>query len=72
MILLTGGYSIPMFVLTTEFSGVRHRGIVGSLVWIGYEIAVMILAGVAYFIRDWKKLTVVTSVPGIFYVAGWL
>lgn len=61
-----------MFVLTTEFSGVRHRGIAGSLVWIGYEIAVMTLAGVAYFIRDWKELTVVTSVPGIFYVAGWL
>ena len=61
-----------MFVLTTEFSGVRHRGIAGSLVWIGYEIAVMILAGVAYFIRDWKELTIVTSVPGIFYVAGWL
>ena len=72
MILLTGGYSIPMFVLTTEFSGVRHRGIAGSLVWIGYEIAVMILAGVAYFIRDWKELTVVTSIPGIFCVAGWL
>ena len=61
-----------MFVLTTEFSGVRHRGIAGSLVWIGYEIAVMILAGVAYFIRDWKELTIITSVPGIFYVAGWL
>lgn len=61
-----------MFVLTTEFSGVRHRGIAGSLVWIGYEIAVMILAGVAYFIRDWKELTIVTSVPGVFYVAGWL
>ena len=61
-----------MFVLTTEFSGVRHRGIAGSLVWIGYEIAVMILAGVAYFIRDWRELTLVTSVPGVFYVAGWL
>ena len=61
-----------MFVLTTEFSGVRHRGIAGSLVWIGYEITVMILSGVAYFIRDWKELTIVTSVPGIVYVAGWL
>ena len=60
-----------MFVLTTEFSGVRHRGIAGSLVWIGYEIAVMILAGVAYFIRDWKELTIITSVPGIF-LRGWL
>ena len=69
---LTGGYSIPMFVLTTEFSGVRHRGTAGSVVWIGYEIAAMILAGVAYLIRDWRELTIVSSIPGVFYVAGWL
>lgn len=61
-----------MFVLTTEFSGVRHRGAAGSLVWIGYNVSMVILAGVAYLIRDRKTLTIVTGVPGIFYVAGWL
>lgn len=61
-----------MFVLTTEFSGIRHRGTAGSLVWIAYDLGTMTLAGIAYLIRDWKTLTIVTSVPGIFYVAGWL
>lgn len=61
-----------MFVLTTEFSGIRHRGTAGSLVWIAYGMAIMILAGVAYLIRDWKTLTIVTGVPGMFCVAGWL
>ncbi|KAJ7383547.1 hypothetical protein OS493_027210 [Desmophyllum pertusum] len=69
---VTGAYSIPMFVLTTELSGIRHRGTAGSLVWIGYHVFVMILAGIAYFIRDWKHLTIATGAPGIFFVAGWL
>jgi len=68
---MIGAYSIPMFVLTTEFSGVRHRGIAGSVVWLGYDVAVMILAAVAYFIRDWRQLTLVTGAPGMVYVAGW-
>ncbi|XP_078366996.1 solute carrier family 22 member 15-like isoform X2 [Oculina patagonica] len=68
---MIGAYSIPLFVLTTEFSGVRHRGTAGSLVWLGYDFFVMILAGVAYFIRDWRELTIVTGLPGIVYVAGW-
>jgi len=69
---MIGAYSIPMFVLTTEFSGVRHRGIAGSVVWMAYDVAIMILSGIAYFIRDWRQLTIVTGVPGIVYVAGWL
>ncbi|XP_020605193.1 solute carrier family 22 member 15-like [Orbicella faveolata] len=68
---MIGAYSIPMFVLTTEFSGVRHRGIAGSVVWMAYDVAIMILSGIAYFIRDWRQLTIVTGVPGIVYVAGW-
>ena len=59
-------------MLTTEFSGVRHRGTAGSVIWIGFDVSVMISAGIAYFIRDWKELTIVTGVPGIVYVAGWL
>ena len=40
--------------------------------WMAYGVAVMILSGVAYFIRDWRQLTIVTGIPGIVYVAGWL
>lgn len=68
---MIGAYSIPLFVLTSEFSGVRRRGTAGSVVWIGYEVFVMLLAAIAYGIRDWRQLIIVTGVPGIIFAAGY-
>ncbi|KAJ7383543.1 hypothetical protein OS493_027206 [Desmophyllum pertusum] len=68
---MVGGFSIPIFVLTTEFSGIRHRGAAGSLVWTGFSVGIMALSGCAYAIRDWKLLTIVTGAPGILLMAGW-
>jgi len=58
--------------LATELSGVRHRSTGGSLIWIGFAVAIMSLAGLAYLIRDWKQLTMVSGAPGILLVACWL
>ncbi|XP_058972157.2 solute carrier family 22 member 15 [Pocillopora verrucosa] len=68
---MIGAYSIPLFVLTSEFSGMRHRGVAGGLVWTGFFLFTMILAGVAYAIREWRELTMFTGVPGIFFTAGY-
>lgn len=68
---MIGAYSIPIFVLTSEFSGVRRRGTAGSVVWVGYELFVMVLALIAYGIRDWRQLVIVTGVPGIVFAAGY-
>ncbi|XP_020605191.1 organic cation transporter protein-like [Orbicella faveolata] len=65
-----GAYSIPLFVLVTELSGIRYRGFAGGLVWTGFFLFTMVLAGVAYAIRDWRQLTIVTGIPGIFLAAG--
>ena len=67
-----GAYSIPLFVLVTESSGIRYRGFAGGLVWTGFFLFTMVLAGIAYAIRDWRQLTIVTGVPGIFFAAGFL
>ena len=50
----------------------RHRGVAGGLVWTGFFLFTMILAGVAYAIREWRELTMFTGVPGIFFTAGYL
>lgn len=69
---MIGAFSIPVFVLATEFSGIRHRSTAGSLIWLGFVAAIMTLAGMAYFIRDWRKLTVSSGAPGILLVPFWL
>ncbi|XP_068702932.1 solute carrier family 22 member 15-like isoform X1 [Montipora foliosa] len=68
---MIGGYSIPLFVLTTEFSGKRQRSTAGSLVWIGFGVFYMILPAFAFGIREWKTLTMVTAAPGFLVVAAW-
>lgn len=71
-VLRTGAYHIAVFVLATEFSGIRHRGIAGALVWLGIPLATIVLSGCAYAIRDWRLLSIVTGAPGILLVAGYL
>jgi len=66
---MIGAYSIPIFVLGTEFSGIRHRSTVGGLAFTGYFILTMVLGGIAYNIRNWRHLTMVTGAPGMVYAA---
>ena len=61
-----------MFVLLTEFCGVRHRGMAGGMVWVGFFVVAIALAGFAYAIRDWRHFTMVTGAPGILFGSGWL
>nr|XP_058946475.1 solute carrier family 22 member 15-like [Pocillopora verrucosa] len=68
---MLAGYSIPMFVLAMEFSGIRHRGAAGALVWTGIAVGSQALAGCAYAIRDWRLLTIVTGAPGSILIGGW-
>ena len=60
------------FVLVMEFVGVRHRSMMGSSLWYCWTLSLISLAGVAYLIRDWKILTIVTAAPGIIAVLGYL
>ena len=69
---LTGGASVAIFVLVTEFVGVRHRSMMGMSLWYCWSISLMALAGLGFLIRDWRMLSIATSVPGIFALLGWL
>ncbi|KAL9979757.1 hypothetical protein ACROYT_G017467 [Oculina patagonica] len=66
-----GGASVAIFVLVTEFVGVRHRSMMGMSLWYCWSLSLMALAGIAYLIRDWRMLTIATAVPGIPALLGW-
>lgn len=66
-----GGASVAIFVLVTEFVGVRHRSVMGMSLWYCWSISLMALAGLGYLIRDWRMLSIATAVPAFPALFGW-
>lgn len=65
------GCFITMFVLATELVGPEKRALAGTLVWIYFTVALIVLAMKAFFIRSWRILLIVSSAPFIFIVVFW-
>ncbi|KAL9985445.1 hypothetical protein ACROYT_G007856 [Oculina patagonica] len=65
------GCFITMFVLATELVGPEKRALAGTLVWIYFTVALLVLAIKAYFVRNWKILLILSSAPFAFIVAFW-
>ncbi|KAF5303009.1 hypothetical protein FQR65_LT08338 [Abscondita terminalis] len=63
-------YQIP-FILALELVGSNYRSFVTVLTCTFYTFGLMGLAGVAYLVRDWVHLTLVTSLPFLLYFAYW-
>ncbi|KAK4879042.1 hypothetical protein RN001_007188 [Aquatica leii] len=63
-------YQIP-FILALELVGANYRSFVTVLTCTFYTFGLMGLAGVAYLVRDWVYLTLVTSLPFVLYIVYW-
>ncbi|XP_038048035.1 organic cation transporter protein-like isoform X2 [Patiria miniata] len=61
------GTFLPAYVLGTEFVGPSKRVIVGVVGQIFFAAGLMILAGLAYFIRDWRTLEIVITAPIVLF-----
>ncbi|CAL8297776.1 unnamed protein product [Lota lota] len=65
------GVIINAFVLGTEWTCTDRRALAGITTDFAFGFGYMLLAGLAYLIRDWRQLQLAISVPGfllIFYV----
>ncbi|XP_055081358.1 solute carrier family 22 member 6-B [Periophthalmus magnuspinnatus] len=65
------GVIINAFVLGTEWTCTKRRMLAGITTDYAFGLGYMMLAGVAYFIRDWRTLQLAISAPGfllIFYI----
>lgn len=56
------------FVLGTEWTGPKHRMLAGVITDYFFGFGYILLAGVAYLIRDWRKLQLAISAPGLVFV----
>ncbi|XP_064109359.1 carcinine transporter-like isoform X1 [Macrobrachium nipponense] len=63
-------YQIP-FIISLELVGPSYRSFVTVMTCLFYVGGMLLLAGVAYLIRDWVHLCLVTSLPFFAYVIYW-
>jgi len=64
-----GGMSI--YVMATEFVGRRHRHVAGTSLWYSWTLALVMLAGLAYGVRDWRILSIICAAPGLPVIIAW-
>ena len=65
------GCFLSMYVLATELVGPEKRALAGTLVWFYFTGALMIMGLKAYFVRNWRILSIICSAPWIFVMVFW-
>ncbi|XP_034043545.1 solute carrier family 22 member 7a [Thalassophryne amazonica] len=66
------GMSIITVVLAIEWTDIQHRTFTGTIMSLSWSIGNMLLALLAYLIRDWRKLMLVVTAPcGAAIVSWW-
>ncbi|XP_030602679.1 solute carrier family 22 member 6 [Archocentrus centrarchus] len=66
------GVVLNSFSLIVEWIPTRVRTVVGTIVGYSYTVGQLILALTAYFIRDWRWLTLAVSLPFyVFFLYAW-
>ena len=68
----SGGAIVCLFIMATEYVGPKHRAMAGTFTWYFWTGALMLVALLAYLIRDWRKLSMVTSAPGLLLFIFWM
>ncbi|XP_066928970.1 organic cation transporter-like protein [Clytia hemisphaerica] len=63
------GTALQMFIIISELVGGKHRPKAGLILWIFLTVSFCLLGIKAYFIRQWKMLFVVCTVPYVFIFA---
>ncbi|ROT64790.1 putative organic cation transporter protein isoform X2 [Penaeus vannamei] len=63
-------YQIP-FIISLELVGPSYRSFVTVMTCLFYVGGMLLLAGVAYLVRNWVHLCLVTSLPFFTYVVYW-
>ncbi|XP_061595792.1 solute carrier family 22 member 6 [Cololabis saira] len=66
------GLALNTFSLIVEWIPTRVRTVTGTITGYSYTLGQLVLAALAYFIRDWRWLTLAVSLPFyVFFLISW-
>lgn len=65
------GMSITTLALSIEWTDVKHRTFTGTIISMAWSVGNMLLALLAYFIRDWRYLMLVVTSPCLAAIISW-
>lgn len=60
---ITGGWNLVSFIMATELVGPSIRGFCGVAFPAAFAIGICVYSGMAYFIRDWRMLSLACAFP---------
>ncbi|GFN86182.1 organic cation transporter protein [Plakobranchus ocellatus] len=66
----TGAFLVG-FTLSTELVGPDYRVIGGFVIQVFYDLGYVILAALAYFIREWRYLELAITLPALLFGVYW-
>ncbi|XP_026679607.1 organic cation transporter protein-like [Diaphorina citri] len=67
----TSGVFLVAYVLALEMVGPSKRIIAGTVIHMFFSIGFLLIAGLAYFVHDWRHLDILVTLPGLIYLAYW-
>uniref|UniRef100_A0A8C6UAR3 Solute carrier family 22 member 7a n=1 Tax=Neogobius melanostomus TaxID=47308 RepID=A0A8C6UAR3_9GOBI len=65
------GLSIIGVVLGIEWTDVKHRTFTGTVMSLSWSVGSMLLALMAFLIRDWRQLSLAVTVPLLIATVAW-
>lgn len=62
---------LGLYILVVEYVGKRHRHVVGTALFYFWVLSLLLVALLAYLIRDWRTLSIVGAAPGLLHIFFW-
>lgn len=62
---------LSIFSPALEMVGPSKRIVAGTIIHMFFAIGFLVIAGIAYLVHDWRKLSILVTLPGLLYLPYW-